>query len=168
MSPALALAQAPVVAEITGVSAESTGVVPTVKPVLLCPAGTVTVAGTLALAEELERFTAWPPCGAGCVSATVPLTLFPPMTADRDRVMLPTQSAVVGLMVRVAGIGLAEEAVITAAVELLTADVEMGTVAVVSPDGIVTEAGTVAALLLLVKFTSAPLEAGFEVRLTSE
>ena len=50
-------AHAPVVAEITGLTVESTGVVPTVKPVLVCPAGTVTVDGTLALAEELERLT---------------------------------------------------------------------------------------------------------------
>ena len=51
------LAHAPVVAEITGLIVDSTGVVPTVKPVLVWPAGTVTVDGTLALAEELERFT---------------------------------------------------------------------------------------------------------------
>ena len=53
----LAAAHAPVLAEINGLSVESTGVVPTVKPVLVCPAGTVTVAGTLAFADELERVT---------------------------------------------------------------------------------------------------------------
>lgn len=53
----LAPAHAPVFAEMRGFTVESTGVVPTVKPVLVWPAGTVTVEGTLALAEELERLT---------------------------------------------------------------------------------------------------------------
>ena len=57
MSPVLAPAHAPVFAEIRGLTVESTGVVPTVKPVLVWPAGTVTVAGTLASPEELERLT---------------------------------------------------------------------------------------------------------------
>jgi hypothetical protein len=57
VSPVLAPAHAPVFAEIRGLTVESTGVVPTVKPVLVWPAGTVTVAGTLASPEELERLT---------------------------------------------------------------------------------------------------------------
>jgi hypothetical protein len=57
VSPVLAPAHAPVLAEITELSVESTGVGPTVNPVLVWPAGTVTVAGTLALVEELDRLT---------------------------------------------------------------------------------------------------------------
>jgi hypothetical protein len=115
------------------------------------------VDGTLALAEELERLTGWPPAGAGSVSPTVPLTLLPPITSDRDRVMLPTQADDDdGLMVKIAGIEFADVAVMIAVVEDDTVDVETGTVAVVWPAGMVTDAGTVAAELLLARFTDAP------------
>ena len=92
VSPALEPAQAPVLAEIKGVTAERTGVVVTVKFVLFCPAGTVTWAGTLAEDEELDRFTGCPPCAAGPVNATLPLTLFPPMTSDLEKLIEPTQA----------------------------------------------------------------------------
>jgi hypothetical protein len=110
------------------------------------------------LAEELERLTGWPPAGAGSVSPTVPLMLLPPTTSDRDSVMLPTQAAVDddGLIVMLAGIEFAEAAVMTAVVEDGTVEVETGMVAVVLPAEMMTEAGTVAAELLLAKFTDAP------------
>ena len=63
MSPVLAPAHAPVFAEIRGLTVESTGVVPTVKPVLVWPAGTVTVDGNARVgrgAGEAHRLTA---CG---------------------------------------------------------------------------------------------------------
>ena len=86
----------------------------------------------------------------------MPLTLLPPITSDLDRVMFPTQADGEGLIVKVAGIEFAEVAVMAAVVEEDTVDVETGTVAVVCPAGIVTEAGTVAAELLLARFTDAP------------
>jgi hypothetical protein len=91
----------------------------------------------------------------------VPLTELPPITSDFERVTFPTQAAEdddEGLIVSVAGIAFAEVAVMTAVVEDDTADVEIGTVAVVWPAGIVTEAGTVAVELPLVRFTNAPAE----------
>ena len=84
------------------------------------------------------------------------MTLLPPITSDLDRVMFPTQADGDGLIVRVAGIEFAEVAVMAAVVEEDTVDVETGTVAVVCPAGIVTDAGTVAAELLLARFTDAP------------
>lgn len=39
--------------------------VATVKPVLVCPGGTVTCDGTLADADELDKLTGWPSAGAG-------------------------------------------------------------------------------------------------------
>ena len=47
---------------------------------LLLPAGTVTVAGTLAAVELLLKVTATPPLGAGPLSVTVPCAEKPPTT----------------------------------------------------------------------------------------
>lgn len=60
-----------------------TGSVVTVKVALVCPAGTVTVAGTVATAVLLlESETRTPPLGAGALSATLPVEEDPPMTPD--------------------------------------------------------------------------------------
>jgi len=89
----------------------------------------------------------------------VPLTLLPPITSDLDRLMFPTQAACDdGLIVKVPGIAFADVAVMTAVVEDVTVDVDTGTLPVVWPAGIVKEPGTVAAVLLLAKFTNAPPE----------
>jgi hypothetical protein len=166
MSPALDPTHAPVFAEITGVTAERTGVVVTIKPVLFWPAGTVTWAGTLAEDEVLDRFTGCPPLAAGPVSATVPLTLFPPMTSDLDKLIEPTQACAAGLTVSVAEAVLAEEAVIVAAVGDETVDVETPKVPVVCPAGMVMDAGTVAAGLLLARPTCTPPAGAAEASVT--
>src|SRR2546425_195378 len=58
-----------------------TALVLTVKVVLVAPAGTVTLEGTLAAAGLLlERATCAPPVGAGPLSVTVPVEEFPPVT----------------------------------------------------------------------------------------
>jgi|HubBroStandDraft_1064217.scaffolds.fasta_scaffold66828_3 hypothetical protein len=117
VNPALDAAHAPVLAEIMGLTVERTGCVVTVKPALFCPAGTVTTEGTPAEAEELDRLTGCPPCGAGVFRATFPFTVFPPMTSDLDNVTDPTHAgAAEGLMVRVAVAVLAEDALIVAVV----------------------------------------------------
>ena len=57
-----------------------TVVVATLNVAVVCPAATVTLAGTCADALLLERFTTAPPDGAAPVSVSVPVELLPPTT----------------------------------------------------------------------------------------
>ena len=57
-----------------------TVVVVTVKVRLLAPAGTVTLAGTVAALESSESETTAPPLGAGALKVTVPVEELPPTT----------------------------------------------------------------------------------------
>src|SRR5438034_4408710 len=60
---------------------EPTGVVLTVKVALVLPAGTVTLAGTVAAPVLLlDKLTTAPPLGAGPLSVTVPVEELPPVT----------------------------------------------------------------------------------------
>ncbi len=69
---------------ITEASA-ATRLVVTVKLAVVCPAGTVTVAGTWAAAVLLDdRLTKAPPAGAGRSSVTVPVEELPPRTLAGD------------------------------------------------------------------------------------
>src|SRR5438094_10025375 len=62
---------------------EPTGVVLTVKVALVLPAGTVTLAGTVAAPVLLlDKLTTAPPLGAGPLSVTVPVEELPPVTLD--------------------------------------------------------------------------------------
>ena len=60
------------------VVAEATGVVEITKVAVVRPAGTVTVAGTVALTLSEPRVTVTPPTGAGPLRVTVPVELVPP------------------------------------------------------------------------------------------
>ena len=46
----------------------------------VCPLGTVTIAGTVAVVLLLDRETMSPPAGAGFVRMTVPVAVAPPIT----------------------------------------------------------------------------------------
>jgi hypothetical protein len=54
--------------------------VPTMKVVLVAPAGTVTLEGTVAAPLLLESMTTAPPAGAGALNVTVPIELCVPPT----------------------------------------------------------------------------------------
>jgi hypothetical protein len=71
-----------------------------------------------------------------------------------------------GVTVSVADAVVAEEAVIVAGSGDETVDVEIGNVPVVCPAGMVTDAGTVAAALLLVRFTCTPLAGAADASVT--
>ena len=68
-------------AEIVAEVGTRTADVFTLKVTLLAPAGTVTLAGTLAaVVLLLESATCAPPDGAGPLNVTVPVDEFPPVT----------------------------------------------------------------------------------------
>ena len=69
------------VAVIVAVALAATALVVTVNVVLLVPAGTVTEAGTVALALLLERVTTVPPDGAALESVIVAVDDVGPTTA---------------------------------------------------------------------------------------
>jgi hypothetical protein len=128
----------------------------------------VTCVGTPAEADELDRFTGCPPAGAGFIKVTVPPTVLPPMTCDLESDIDPTQSAdaAAGFTVSVADAELAEAAVIVAVVADETVEVVTGKLAVVCPDGMVTDPGTVAAALLLDNPTCTPPEGAADDNVT--
>ena len=71
-------------APILAVTELATAVVVTVKVAVFDPAGTVTVAGTVALELFELRFTICPPVGAATFRVTVPVEEFPPTTLVGD------------------------------------------------------------------------------------
>jgi hypothetical protein len=54
----------------------------TANVALVAPAGIVTLGGTLASALLVDNDTTAPPFGAGAVSVTVPVVLFPPRIVE--------------------------------------------------------------------------------------
>jgi hypothetical protein len=151
----------PSVAEIvTFVLFDAGRLVKIVNVVLVAPASTVMLPGTEAIsAGLLERVTIRPPVGAGPLSVTVPVDLTPPFTVvglrdSDDNVTTGGGGFTVSVAVLVAP---PRVAVMVTVVDVVTALVVTGNVAVVLVERTVTEAGTVAAaVLLLDSVTTAP------------
>ena len=121
----------------------------TVKVAVVAPAATVTDAGTVAaFVLLLVSATAAPPAGAAVVKVTVPVLAAPPVTAVGFSESTATPAD--GLTVRFAFTDppLYVAVIVTDAVAV-TAWLVAVNVAAVAPAGIVSDAGTFAALVLL-------------------
>jgi hypothetical protein len=144
----------PAVAVIVAVVTVATGMVVTGNVAVVAPWATVTPAGTAAAPLLLVRFTAKPPASAMLEIVTIPVADIPPPTAVGLRETLDRAG---GLIVRFAVfVTVPAVAVIVAVVTVATGTVVTGNVAVVAPWATVTLAGTVAAPLLLARFTARP------------
>ena len=141
-------------AVIVAVTAVATEVVLIVKVALVAPAGTVTVAGVVALALLDDTLMTVPPVGAGPPSVTVPVADRLPTNVVGETVS-PVKPA--ELTVRVAVfVTVPSTPLMVAVVEFATADVVMVNVAEVAPAATVTLDGTTALELLEVKLTTSP------------
>jgi len=140
-----------------GVTSPSTGMVVMLNDTWFWPGATVTVAGTFADNEELDKFTTRPPKPAFAVNVTRPCSERPPIMSKVESVSAPTQGGgAAGLMVREAEAEFADVAVMVAVVVELTGVVLTGKLAVFWPCGTVTVGGVVADGLLLPRFTGTP------------
>src|SRR5208282_966474 len=148
---------------VTGVDA-ATATVVAWKVMLLVLASTVTLAGTVTALLLLPSETKTPPVGAGPVRVTVPVDGLPPTT---DVGFTLTAESAGGFTVSVAtAFALLYEAVIVTGVELATASVVIGKVALVALAATFTPAPTVAALLLLCSETVMPPAGAGPARVT--
>ena len=82
---------------IVAVVSADTPVVETLNVADVCPAATVTEAGTVALAESDDRLTISPPVGAGEDNVTLPALADPPTT---EAGVNPLDTGSTGLIVR--------------------------------------------------------------------
>jgi hypothetical protein len=119
--------------------------VETLKEALVAPAGTVTDAGTLATALELESDTANPPVGAAPETVTVPVELAPEVTVDGLKVSAVTLGpTATGSSVSVADkVTPPPETEIVTSVFVLTGEVPMLNPPAAANWGTVTELGMV-------------------------
>lgn len=142
-----------------------TGVVLMVKLALLAPAAMLTLAGTCATdVLLLWSMTITPLRGAGPFNVTVPVELAPPTT---ELGLLLIEDNVAALTVRAAVLLVPRVAVIVVELLFATAYVVAVKVAVVLPAGTDTDAGTVAAaVLLLCNATDVPPVGAGPVRVT--
>src|SRR3954449_4491118 len=90
-------------AEIAALADVVTAFVETVNVALVAPAGTVTLAGTVAAAVLLlASVTTSPPLGAGPLRVTVPWEAFPPVTLAGLRLTPDTATPAAGFTASVA------------------------------------------------------------------
>lgn len=145
------------------------GFVVTVNIAVVAPAGTVTVAGTVATTVlSLLRKTVVPPVGAADARRTVPVTEVPPITEVALRLTLVTAGPVAaGVTDRVkARVAVPCVARMMADWLVVTAEVATTKVAVVAFGATVTAAGTLATALSLDRATVMPLWVAGAVRVT--
>lgn len=123
------------------------------KLAVVAPAPIVTETGTVAPADALSVTDA-PPVGAGRERVTVPVAELPPTTETGDTETADNSGG------KIVNVPLTElpfnVPVIVAVTEFWTVVVPILNVADVEPDGIVTEAGTVALLVLELRATVMP------------
>jgi hypothetical protein len=142
----------------------------TVKVVLLWPAGTVTLAGTVAtLVLLLESVTPAPPEGAAPESVIVPVDLLPPLTLVGLSVSEERVTAPPGVTVNVVCFELLPRvAVIATLVVVVTDCVLTVKVALVLPPPMVTLEGTAATEVFeLDRVTTVPPEGALALRVTA-
>lgn len=142
----------------------------TVKVVLLWPAGTVTLAGTVAtLVLLLESVTPAPPEGAAPESVIVPVDLLPPLTLVGLSVSEERVTAPPGVTVNVVCLELLlRVAVIATLVVVVTDCVPTVKVALVLPAATVTLEGTAATEVFeLDSVTTVPPEGALALRVTA-
>jgi len=145
--------------------------VETPKVPVVCPDGIVTAAGTVAAELLLDRPTCIPPAGAGAANVTVPVAFWPLATEEgvTDRLAIePVWLPEAGVSRSVAETVFPEEAAVTVTVVGdETAEVDIGKVPTVCPFGMVMEAGTVTAKLLLDRLTGTPPTGAGEANITA-
>jgi hypothetical protein len=126
----------------------------TVNVAEVFPAGILTDAGTVASDESLDSEIVIPPAGAGPLSVTVPVELFPPVTLVGLR---ESEISTVGSMVSSTfSVTPLADPVIVAVVATETGAVLMANVAELLPLGTTTFVGGVTAPLLLESSTGNP------------
>ena len=135
---------------------EPTAVVLTANVALQFPAGTLTLAGTVAAGLSLFKAIAMPLLGAGALKVTVPVDEFPPVTTFGFSDTADTVATVDMMLSGAVTLAPLYLAVMVAVVEVVTAVVVTTKVAVEYPAATLTVAGTVAEGLLLLKTTDAP------------
>jgi hypothetical protein len=116
--------------------------VPILNVIHRAPAGTVTVAGTVAIKESLASDTIKPPSGATPLRVTVPVEIDPPTidTGETD-IFVTTDGSTFNCALTVTPIA---EAEMVATLDAATLLLRTAKDAVLAPEGIVTLAGTTA------------------------
>lgn len=140
-------------AEMTTPVVAVTGAVLAVKVALVCPAGTVTLAGIVTRAVlALESVTTVPPAGATMPKVTVPVAELPPITLPSNNTWRSNVNNVMSAF-KVTPLRLAVTLTLVVAVTALVVTMKL---ALVAPAGAVTLAGTLAEAESSESVTTAP------------